>query len=49
MADIFELILSAPDGRERRMAAWLPSERVKQELYADANKRGLRVELNELN
>lgn len=49
MADIFELILSAPDGREQRMAAWLPSERARQELYSDADKHGLRVELNKLN
>lgn len=49
MTDIYELILRAPDGRERRMAAWITGERVRQDIIAAAHKKGLAIELREIN
>lgn len=43
MNGIYELILRAPDGRERRTLAWLPTDKVRQEYYDKARKRGLEV------
>lgn len=40
---IYELLLRAPDGRERRTLAWLPTEQVRQEYYDKARKRGLEI------
>lgn len=42
---IYELLLRAPDGRERRTLAWLPTEACKQDYYDKATKRGLTVEI----
>lgn len=42
---IYELLLKAPDGRERRTLAWLPNEQVRQEYFAKARKRGLTIEI----
>ena len=42
---IYELILRAPDGRERRTLAWFPNERCKQDYYEKARKRGLEIEI----
>ena len=41
--NIYELILRAPDGRERRELAWFPNDRVRQDFYDKARKRGLEV------
>lgn len=53
MTGIYELTLRAPDGRERRMLAWFPTEEVRQDYYEKARKRGLEIindqEFNELN
>lgn len=49
MNGIYELILRAPDGRERRMAAWITGERVRQDIIAAAHKKGLEIEMREFN
>lgn len=43
MTGIYEIILRAPDGRERRTLAWLPTDKVRQEYYNKAHKRGLEI------
>ena len=43
MDGIYELILRAADGRERRVLAWLPTDAVRQDFYDKAHKRGLEV------
>ena len=45
---VFELTLRAPDGRERRTLAWLPTEAVRQDFYAKVRKRGLEIIEHEL-
>ena len=42
---IYELLLRAPDGRERRTLVWLPNKAVRQEYFAKARKRGLTIEI----
>lgn len=42
---IYELLLKAPDGRERRTLAWFPTAEVKQDYMDKAAKRGLTVEI----
>ena len=42
---IYELLLTAPDGRTRRTLAWLPNEAVRQDYYDKAAKRGLTIEI----
>lgn len=42
---IYELILKAPDGRERRTLAWLPTAEVKQDYMDKAANHGLTVEI----
>ena len=53
MNGIYELTLRAPDGRERRILAWFPTDEVRQDFYEKARKRGLEIindhELNKLN
>lgn len=49
MTGIYELILRAPDGRERRQLALVPNERVRQDYIDKARKNGLEIELRELN
>lgn len=49
MTCIYELTLRAPDGREQRMAAMVPDDTVRQDLYTKAHKNGLEIELKELN
>lgn len=44
MSGIYELILRAPDGREQRTLAWLPTPAVRQDFYDKARKRGLEIE-----
>ena len=46
---VYELILRAPDGRERRQLAIVPNDRVRQDYYTKARKNGLEIELRELN
>ena len=43
MNGIYELTLRAPDGRERQVLAWFPTEEVRQDYYEKARKRGLEV------
>lgn len=43
MDGIYELTMRAPDGRERRVLAWFPTEAVRQDFYEKARKRGLEV------
>ena len=43
MNGISEIILRAPDGRERRTLVWFPNEQVRQDYYAKAHKRGLEI------
>lgn len=42
---IYELFLTAPDGRTRSILAWLPNEQCKQDYYDKARKRGLTIEI----
>lgn len=49
MTGIYELILRAPDGRERRQLALVPNDRVRQDYYDKARKNGLEIEMRELN
>ena len=48
MNGIYELILRAPDGRERRQLAYVPNEQVLQDYYTKARKRGLDIEMREI-
>lgn len=43
---VYELILRAPDGRERKTLVWFPNESVREEYYQNAAKRGLVVIVN---
>ena len=45
---VYEMILRAPDGRERRQLALVPDERVRRDYIAKASRRGLEIELMEL-
>ncbi len=49
MNGIYELTLRAPDGRERQVLAWLPTEAVRQDFYEKARKRGLTIIENKNN
>ena len=49
MEGIYELVLRAPDGRERRQLALVPNEQVRRDHYDKARKRGLEIELREIN
>ena len=49
MKNVYELILRAPDGRERRDLAIVPNDRVRQDYYTKARKNGLEIELREIN
>lgn len=43
MNGVYELVLRAKDGRERRTLAWLPNEEVRKNFYERAHKNGLEV------
>lgn len=43
MQGIYELTLKAPDGREKRMLAWLPTEQVRQNFYEKARRNGIEI------
>lgn len=45
---VYEQILRAPDGRERRQLALVPNEQVRQYYIAKARKNGLEIELRKL-
>lgn len=49
MEGIYELILRAPDGRERRQLALVPNDRVRQDYCDKASKNGLEIELRSIN
>ena len=49
MTGIYELVLRAPDGRERRDLAIVPNDCVRQDYYTKARKNGLEIELKEIN
>ena len=48
---IYEILLTAPDGRNRRTLVWLPNEAVRQDYFTKTQKRGLTIEIinNETN
>lgn len=48
MTGIYELTLTAPDGSERKMLAFLPTEETRQNLCLQARKRGLEAELRQI-
>lgn len=43
MIGIYDFILRASGGRERRMLAWLPTEAIRQDFYAKARRNGLEI------
>lgn len=43
LTGVYALTLRAPDGRERRMLAWLPTEPVRQEFYEKARRSGIEI------
>lgn len=45
MTGIYELLLRAQDGRERRILAWLPDDKYKDYYFKKARKRGLTIEI----
>lgn len=45
MTNIYELALTATDGRKRKTLAWLPTEAIKQELLSKAKRNGLKVQI----
>ena len=45
---VYELILRAPDGRERRQLALVPNDQVRQDYITKARKNGLEIELRDL-
>lgn len=49
MIGFYELILRAPDGRERRQLALVPNDEVLQNYLDKARKNGLEIEMREIN
>lgn len=45
MTGIYELLLRAQDGRERRTLAWLPNDQCKADFFKKARERGLTIEI----
>ena len=45
--NVYPITLRAKDGRERRQLVWLPNDKVRQDFYAKARKRGLEVIIND--
>jgi hypothetical protein len=41
---VYGIILKAPDGRQRRVLAWFPTEECRQDFYDKARKRGLEID-----
>ena len=48
MTGIYELTLTAPDGRELRTLAWFPTEECRRDFYAKAEHKGLTIEENKI-
>lgn len=48
MTGVYDLILRASDGRERRTLAWLPTEAIRQDFYEKARRNGLEIVKSEL-
>lgn len=48
MTGIYELILKAPDGSERKMLAFLPTEETRRNFFTAAEKKGLKAELRQI-
>ena len=48
MNGIYELTMRAPDGRERQVLAWFPTDEVRQDLHEKAERKGLTVEENKI-
>lgn len=46
MTGVYDFTLRAPDGREQRMLAWLPTEAVRQDFYEKARRNGLEAIIN---
>lgn len=49
MTGIYELVLRAPDGRERRQLAIIPNEKVRQDYCDKARRNGLEIEMRSIN
>lgn len=49
MTGVYEVILRAPDGRERRQLAYIPNDAVRQDIISKACKRGLEIEIKIVN
>jgi len=47
LTGVYAITLTAPDGRERKTLAFLPTEETKNNYLAAATKRGLSVALSE--
>lgn len=43
MTGVYDLTLRAPDGREHRMLAWLPTDAVRRDFYEKARRNRLEV------
>lgn len=43
MQGIYELTLKAPDGREKRTLAWIPTEEVRRNFYEKARQNGIDI------
>ena len=48
MTGIYDLTLRVPDGRERRMLAWLPTEAIRQDFYEKTRRNGIEIVKSEL-
>lgn len=48
MSGIYEVVLKAPDGQERKALAYLPNDFVRNDLCEKATQCGLSAELNPL-
>ena len=46
MTGIYAITLTAPDGRERKTLAFLPTEETRRNFLAAAEKRGVKVAFN---
>ena len=47
MENVVGVTLRAQDGREQRSLAWFPTEAVRRDFYAKAERNGLQVIINE--
>lgn len=47
LTGVYTITLTAPDGRERKALAYLPTEAVRQQYYERAKRNGLSIALSE--